>query len=435
MTILSERHLKTGGDPRTLADYAALRKEMSKLTHPARPDVNWHYAEKLSLSLFEHNGVELQTAAWYTLARAHLAGLDGLNEGLAMVTGLVTRHWDTLWPQPVPARAEILNALSQRLQRILRTLNLTHADLSQLAQAEENLNRLDEVVQRLDDMPDRQIDALRVQMRNAALRLENRGEIARNDNPAMTGANAPAAERSKPVKQLTEERVTQPEPLPEAVTDTPSPAKPWKPFAAGMLTMLALAGILTGGWLVMHKPDAVPENSSAALSPLAATEHQPPQSPEALIRQTEQQLAQLLQLKPDWALSEGDNLVQQTLSLWPEQGKPLAQQWQHHKAALTLAPENLTGWHQGMTQLEQLANRLNALDEKKGKYMTVSELKSAVFAIMQSLNRTVPAEEQLRQLSAISAGEASHAVRQRQVEQHLQQLIAAYATLKQTPAE
>lgn len=54
--------LKTGSDPRTLPDYAALRDELSKLTHPARPDVNWRYAEKLCLSLFEQNGVELQTA-------------------------------------------------------------------------------------------------------------------------------------------------------------------------------------------------------------------------------------------------------------------------------------------------------------------------------------------------------------------------------------
>lgn len=97
MTINSERQLKTGGDPRTLADYAALRDEMNKLTHPARPDVNWQHAETLCLSLFEHNGVELQTAAWYTLARTHLAGLYGMNEGLALLAALVVRQWGSLW--------------------------------------------------------------------------------------------------------------------------------------------------------------------------------------------------------------------------------------------------------------------------------------------------------------------------------------------------
>jgi len=55
-----------------------------------------------------------------------------------------------------------------------------------------------------------------------------------------------------------------------------------------------------------------------------------------------------------------------------------------------------------MTRLQQLANELNALDEKRGKYMTVSELKSQVFTIMQSFNRAIPVEEQPRQLSAVN---------------------------------
>ncbi|CTW58603.1 MULTISPECIES: type VI secretion system ImpA family N-terminal domain-containing protein [Escherichia] len=61
--MTSEVKLKTGGDPRSLPDYAALRDEISKLTHPARPDVDWRYVETLCLRLYEHNGVELQTAS------------------------------------------------------------------------------------------------------------------------------------------------------------------------------------------------------------------------------------------------------------------------------------------------------------------------------------------------------------------------------------
>jgi type VI secretion system protein VasL len=90
MNPVNTYHLKPSGDPRTLADYVSLRDEMSKLTHPARPDVNWPHAETLCLSLFEHNGVELQTAAWYTLALTHLSGLYGMNEGLAILDALLT---------------------------------------------------------------------------------------------------------------------------------------------------------------------------------------------------------------------------------------------------------------------------------------------------------------------------------------------------------
>ncbi|MES0265760.1 VasL domain-containing protein, partial [Citrobacter sedlakii] len=154
-------------------------------------------------------------------------------------------------------------------------------------------------------------------------------------------------------------------------------------------------------------------------------------SPETGIKQTQQQLARLAQLKPDWVIRYGDSLVQQALILWPEQAKPLAQQWQQQLTASALPGENLNGWHQGMTQLQQLANRLNALDEQKGKYMTVSELKSAVFTMTQSFNRAVPIEEKLRQLALLPEGQPWPAAQQSQAEQHLQQLMTRYALMKE----
>lgn len=450
MTTYSERYLKTGGDPRTLADYAALRDEMNKLSHPARPDVNWPHAETLCLSLFEHNGVELQTTAWYTLARTHLSGLYGMNEGLAILAVLVARQWGNLWPQPVHARMEILSALSRRLQQTMRTLTLTYADLSQLYQAEEHLNALGEVLQRLELKQVSQLEALRTLMHNAAVRLENSDAATGSANQQQTGVTVPGGavipeSVSEPAERVKWVYVVQPESLANVavVTESPVPAKPWKPFVAGMLTMLAVAAAVAGIWRVWQKPDPVQAQFAATLAPLPAALpaeqlqvlRQKPQSPQTGIRQTQQQLARLSQLKPDWAISYGGQLVRQALALWPEQAKPLAQQWQQQMIAAALPADNLRGWHQGMIQLQQLADQLNALDEKRGKYMTVSELKSQVFAIMQSFNRAVPAEEQLRQLAAIPQGQPWSAAQQSLVEQHLQQLIAGYALLKQKTPE
>lgn len=326
MTINSERQLKTGGDPRTLADYAALREEMNKLTHPARPDVNWQHAETLCLSLFEHNGVELQTAAWYTLARTHLAGLYGMNEGLALLAALVVRQWGSLWPQPVHARVEILSALSKRLQQVVRTLTLTYADLGQLYQAEENLNALSDMLQRLELKHAAQLDALRTMMQNAAVRLEN----SENTGVSLPGNAVGAAELhlTEPTERCKWVYVVQPEPLPNK--EPPVPAKQWKPFAAGMLFMLVAASIVAVGWQTMHAPDSVQTQLAASLTPLpdglstaqlqALQQTSPP--PEPGISKTQQLLAQLLHLKPDWAVSYGDRLVQQALTLWPEEAKP-----------------------------------------------------------------------------------------------------------------
>ena len=432
MTTSPERHLKTGGDPRAVADYAALRDEMSKLTHPARPDVDWPYAEKLCLSLFEQNGVELQTAAWYTLVCTQRAGMYGLNEGLAILAALVSRQWENLWPRPVNARMEILRSLSKRLQQVMRTLPLTRSDQSQLYQVEAHLKALEKVLQRLELKHVSQLDALLTQVHNAAVRLENSAhETVETEETVIPDTAIDPPERTKWVYVAQRDI--------DAVSAPSQPTKPWRSFAAGMLTMLVVPGAAVWGWQAMHQPDPVQAQFTASLAPLSVTlspaqlqaMQNNPLSAETGLSQTAQQLARLAQLKPDWVVSYGGQLVQQALTLWPEQAKPLALQWQQQIAAQALPSENLSGWYQGMARLQQLANQLNALDEKRGKYMTVSELKSQVFTIMQSFNRAIPVEEQLRQLSAVNDEQPRPVAQQNLAELHLQQLIARYALLKQ----
>lgn len=432
MTTSPERHLKTGGDPRAVADYVALREEMSKLTHPARPDVDWPYAEKLCLSLFEHNGVELQTAAWYTLVRTQRAGMYGLNEGLAILAALVSRQWENLWPRPVNARMEILSSLSKRLQQVMRTLPLTRSDQSQLYQVEAHLKALEKVLQRLELKHVSQLDALLTQVHNAAVRLENSAhETVETEETVIPDTAIDPPERTKWVYVAQRDI--------DAVSAPSQPTKPWMSFAAWMLTMLVVPGAAVWGWQAMHQPDPVQAQFTASLAPLSVAlspaqlqaMQNNPLSEETGISQTAQQLARLAQLKPDWVVSYGGQLVQQALNLWPEQAKPLALQWQQQIAAQALPSENLSGWYQGMARLQQLTNQLNALDEKRGKYMTVSELKSQVFTIMQSFNRAIPVEEQLRQLSAVNDEQPWPVAQQNLAELHLQQLIARYALLKQ----
>lgn len=299
------------------------------------------------------------------------------------------------------------------------------------------MNALGDVLQRLELKHTSQLDDLRILIHNAAVRLEN------SEN---AGVNLPAEALSLAQEERVK-RVYVVEPAPEPhvpmETESPVPVKLWKPFFAGMLSMLVLSGTTVLGWQIMHKPEPAQMQFAATLAPLPAVLsdeqirlfRQSTPSPDTGIKQTEQQLTRLVQLKPDWAISYGDELLKQALMLWPEQAKPLVQQWQQQIAITTLPEDSLYGWHQGMTQLEQLAKRLNALDEQKGKYMTVSELKSAVFAMSQSFNSAVPVEEQLRQLSVLTRNQSWPAALQSQTEQHLQQLITRYAALKHKTVE
>lgn len=456
MNDITQRKIKTGGDPRTLMDYAALRDELSKLTHPARPDVNWRYAEKLCLSLFEQNGVELQTAAWYTLARAQLAGLFGLNEGLTILEALISHQWGALWPQPVHARMEILSSLSQRLQQRMRSLPLNYSDLSQLYRAEQLLTGLGEVLQRLELKHLSQLDTLRTLMHNSAVRLENSDGITTTGSGIQPGIVLPATvmneatastrdfaggpDEDTPESAVKWVYVAQPEPQSnvEVLSTMPVPVKKWKSFAAGMCTMLVISIVSAWSWHFLHRPDPLQTQLAASLAPFPAPLtseelgilRQRTPLPQDLIAQTQQQLARLDKLPPDWDISYSRKLTEQVQALWPEQAKPLIQQWQQQINISVLPVDTINGWHEGMTQLQALADKLNALDGQRGKYITVSELKSQVFGMLTSFRQTVPVEEQLRQLKVLPEDSPQRQQQIQQAEQHLRAQVYMLAQEK-----
>ncbi|HDC4499233.1 TPA: type VI secretion system ImpA family N-terminal domain-containing protein [Enterobacter kobei] len=456
MNDITQRKIKTGGDPRTLPDYAALRDEMSKLTHPARPDVNWRYAEKLCLSLFELNGVELQTAAWYTLARTQLAGLFGLNEGLTILEALISHQWGALWPQQVHARMEILSSLSQRLQQRMRSLPLNYSDLSQLYRAEQLLTGLGEVLQRLELKHLSQLDTLRTLMHNSAVRLENSDGITStgssiqpgivlpatvmNDATASTRDFAGGPDGDTPESAVKWVYVAQPEPQSnvEVLVAMPAPVKKWKSFAAGMCTMLVISIVSVWSWHFLHRPDPLQTQLAASLAPFPAPLtseqlgmlRQQTSLPQDLIAQIQHQLARLDKLPPDWDIAYSRKLIEQVQVLWPEQAKPLVQQWQQQINISVLPVDKTNGWHEGMMQLQALADKLNALDGQKGKYITVSELKSQVFGMLTSFRQTVPVEEQLRQLKLLPEDSPQRQQQIQQAEQHLRAQVYMLAQEK-----
>ncbi|MFP3848186.1 type VI secretion system ImpA family N-terminal domain-containing protein [Pseudomonas sp. W5-01] len=119
--------IKAGGDPRELPDYRRLCIEMARMGHPACPDVDWQSIEQCCLALFASHGADLQTAAAYALARSHLAGVDGMFEGVAVLESLL-RADAKPWPRGVSARAEILGGVFGSWQAVLRELDINPCD-------------------------------------------------------------------------------------------------------------------------------------------------------------------------------------------------------------------------------------------------------------------------------------------------------------------
>ncbi len=245
--MTSEVKLKTGGDPRSLPDYAALRDEISKLTHPARPDVNWRYVETLCLRLYEHNGVELQTASWYTIARMHTTGLSGLNEGLALIVALTRHHWSVMWPLNTHARLEIITGLFNRLQKTLRAMPPDDRDnLPLLYQTETFLKALSDTLARHEFKQSNKVALPEAIVKGYITRLENQPVQGEASSPVTLPAQA--LPHSRLVYVVSE---TKAEPTPSLQK---SPPTFLKPFVAGVCAALLAVSVAIPGWQFLTQP-------------------------------------------------------------------------------------------------------------------------------------------------------------------------------------
>ncbi|HBA2734454.1 TPA: ImpA family type VI secretion system protein [Escherichia coli] len=245
--MTSEVKLKTGGDPRSLPDYAALRDEISKLPHPARPDVNWRYVETLCLRLYEHNGVELQTASWYTIARMHTTGLSGLNEGLALIVALTRHHWSVMWPLNTHARLEIITGLFNRLQKTLRAMPPDDRDnLPLLYQTETFLKALSDTLARHELKQSNKVALPEAIVKGYITRLENQPVQGEASSPVTLPAQA--LPHSRLVYVVSE---TKAEPTPSLQK---SPPTFLKPFVAGVCAALLAVSVAIPGWQFLTQP-------------------------------------------------------------------------------------------------------------------------------------------------------------------------------------
>ncbi|AQZ78079.1 type VI secretion system ImpA family N-terminal domain-containing protein [Escherichia coli] len=413
--MTSEVKLKTGGDPRSLPDYAALRDEISKLTHPARPDVDWRYVETLCLRLYEHNGVELQTASWYTIARMHTTGLSGLNEGLALIVALTRHHWSVMWPLNTHARLEIITGLFNRLQKTLRAMPPDDRDnLPLLYQTETFLKELSDTLARYELKQSSKVALPEAMVKGYITRLENQPVQGEASSPVTLPAqvlrsDAPDVQEHQPLPHSRLVYVvseTKAEPTPSIQK---SPPTFLKPFLAGVCAALLAVSVAIPGWQFLTQPSPAEQQLRALLTspPDALSADQMTQlsrTPSLLNHASEwitlsgQQITRLTELPLAYNLQRSAQLLQQLMVLFPDNPcvQEMVDNWQKSIRSRALPEEAMTGWNEGMTLLQQLAERLNRLDEHRGEYITVSELKTAVFSIMQVFNRHIPAEELLR---------------------------------------
>lgn len=379
MTAPISHILHTGSDPRGLAEFIALRQEISQMNNSAS-EVDWQRVEQLAIALFRVNGMDLQSVAWYTLARAWRTGLTGLCEGLEIATAMMEHQWSTLWPHPLSARLAIVTWLSAGIQQVLPTLSLIQEDLALLFQLQNQLQQNVEILEKLAQKHLSQLDRLIVQVSYFIEQLQM-SEPASQPAPQPKTNLISASQSSSRHGDKFAPLIYVPHDLTSSsgLNVTFSFWERSQQFFAGMAVMAILSGITSWGYYLLQ-----PEPGKA------------------------QRVALLAQQITPERVRKNEN-------------------WQQMIVSTALPVEQLVLWNTAQLRLQKLATMINEADTKSETCIPATEIKAQLVTIQQPLQAALPVEELLRQLeknkqSPVLRGKIDH---------RLKQLMTRYALILQ----
>ncbi|PHM25534.1 VasL domain-containing protein [Xenorhabdus ehlersii] len=429
--------IRAGGSPLNLPEFAVIRDEINKTSHPAQPEVNWPLVESLSLTLFKTNGVDLQTAIYYTLARMQLNGLAGFTEGCELLAGVIVSEWETLWPTQPQVRTDLLEWFHARTSSVLRQLDFAASDLRMIYRAERALQLIIDRLQQSDLKRLPRVENLLWFFQNAAKKLEKPRQAAKPVAPSVQMPPLVYLSQSEAEPEMP----PSPSPLrhdPQPVADNqprvrvqfpeqpPQGLNAWQGFGLG--TLLGLL-VLVGGWLLCYKP---------LQQQLQAITDHPAGARLAWLYQPElasyvHQLERLTETSPRVTWEAARRLTATAEHQWPQSPaqQQATRQWQQQVTA-RIDSVPLTGsWNTTRDQLQQLADKILLQERTRGSF-TLSYLKTAIYDIQRSHGSEVPLEEQLRQLSVYAAkGELAPPVLLKGIDDRFNALLGRYDRLRQ----
>ena len=432
----AQQALKVGRDPRMLPEYERLRSEINKLSHASRPEVDWEVIHRMSLHIFEQQGVDLQTAIYFTLARSRLHGLHGFTEGCEFLANLIVTQWENFWPpqHQERARIEMLDWFIARISEVIRQYNISHEDKRFIYRCERALQLMSEKLHNVGLSRVPRVENL-IHFIEGYTHLFDETEIVivsdqqgvqkqdmqippmvyfRPDGEAEDGAAQPAIAKGSIIVGR-EKGKLKPTVLKIETHKKPRPAWFW--FASGLLTC-ALPVALFAGW--SHWDNTQTTRHSAAIAQL----EQPAQGlPDALninqlrdirialgeqtLRDMEPQvtsdyqaqLTRVQQASPLWLYQYADQLRQSVSALYPGSLAVSAMdtQWQQMMRAQRGDERPDQAWFAVRRGVDNLQAELLDL-ERKRKTVTISYLKSALYDIQKNMQGELPFGVRLQQL-------------------------------------
>ncbi|XKD93788.1 VasL domain-containing protein [Morganella morganii] len=430
--------IRTGSSPLDLPEFAEIREEINKLSHPSQPEICWSRVEAKSLALFRQNGVDLQTTVYYTLARLHRNGLAGLTEGSELIAMMVVHDWDTVWPPQINHRIDILNWFITRAMAAVRRLTFSRDDLRLLYRAERALQLITERLTQTPSGKTPVTDNLQFYFRNAAKEIEQPSPAAGNELPPVTVPPLIYIAEENSAASVTETvssggaghnstvRIVR-----VAAETPPLPRKTstFTGFAAGLITGIILIAVL---FFTFYKPVKDELDTFAA---------QPGSAPVLWFANPQlatygQFLTDAEQQSPIASLLLTEKMTETARRRWPNNPDQAyaTRRWQDVLQTRIADVAQTDSWYLTNKRLQALSDTIVAREKDRGSF-TLSYLKTEIYNIQQAHSKTVPAEEYLRALSDdIRNGKPVSAAQLHRIDQQLNGLTALYADLQKQAA-
>ncbi|MFZ5273765.1 VasL domain-containing protein [Enterobacter asburiae] len=435
----TQQALNVGLDPRVLPEYERLRNEINKLSHISRPEVDWGLVHQMAQAIFEKQGVDLQTALYFTLARARLHGLSGFTEGCEFLSNLIVTQWDNVWP-PVHqsrARVEILDWFIARVSDVVRQYPVGHDDRRLLYRCERALQLISEKLHNVGLSRVPRIENL-LHFIEGYTCLFDESEIVivspepetrkqemqvppvvyfRSEDPGCSEAPDMTPLPTGSIIVGREKGTLKPRVLKIRTQQAPRPAGFW--FVCGMASAL-IPVLLVAGWHHWSQLQATRLHDATAM--LEAQALNWPAAPDAarlsdvrlvlgeqtlrdmegqITRDYQAQMVHVQQLSPLWPYQYADGLRQSLRMLYPQSlaVSAMDSQWQQMLTAQRGQDPSASPWPDATQRVDALLGELQTL-ERQHKTVTLSYLKSSLYDIRREMDRDTPFTLRLKRLEA-----------------------------------
>ncbi|MEH2922780.1 VasL domain-containing protein [Samsonia erythrinae] len=438
----AQQALKVGRDPRILPEFDTLRAEINKLSHASRPEVDWTLVHDMATTIFEKQGVDLQTAIYFALARSRLAGLNGFTESCEFLANLIVTQWDNLWP-PVHqerARIEMLDWFIARVSEVIRQYAISHehkrlvyrceralqlmseklhnSGLSRIPRVENLLHFVEGYTHLFDETEivivsdDQELKKQDMQIPPMVFFQSDRDP----DAAAPSGAPSGTGQAALPAGSILvgrEKGQVKPTVLKIEAHKKQKPAWFW--FVAGLLTCALPVAAVTG-WQYWQgqKADALallqqptytlptaPDHNDIRQVRIALGEQTLQGMEGELINRYQAQLEQVKNVSPFYLYQYGDGLKNVMQQLYPDSlaVKEMARQWQRYLERQQDDEPKTRGYEQARAKVSDTLQQLLDL-ERQHRTVTISYLKSKLYDMQKDLIADVPLGIRLRELEA-----------------------------------